>query len=186
MPAYNNISPELLSGVVSGDRRSQNSFFTQYKGLVLSIAFKYTRDSDVAHHLLSEIFCKLYKGVAFYNSDQGAVTTWVGTISRNHCIDYTRGLKNKKKINLVFWEEFFTLSDTYGEQEGITSVFENKKDLLDIMEGLSNIEHEILVLKYFKNLKFDDIAIELDINVNAAKLRAHRAKEKLFTLLTKD
>lgn len=60
---------------------------------------------------------------------------------------------------------------------------ENKKILRECISELKDIYKETLMLRYFHDLKFDEIAKILNISVGAAKQRIERAKQILYNML---
>ena len=61
-----------------------------------------------------------------------------------------------------------------------------KIDIAAAIEKLPEIYKTVVSLKYFEDLKNDDIAIQLDITPGAVAMRLKRAKRKLSEMLRAD
>ncbi|HLJ53738.1 MAG TPA: sigma-70 family RNA polymerase sigma factor [Chthonomonadaceae bacterium] len=81
---------ELIS---IGSRDAWDVLFKRYKGLIRSIARRYTSNPSDIDDVVQEVDYRIYRGIAWYR-DQLAFGAWVRAITRNYCHDrFIRPLK---------------------------------------------------------------------------------------------
>ncbi|RYE28814.1 MAG: sigma-70 family RNA polymerase sigma factor, partial [Sphingobacteriaceae bacterium] len=119
-----------------------------------------------------------------------AFSTWLFRIATNNCIDFIR----KKKLN--------TLSiDRLVDEEGNNQPLQIKSDTLNpeessikkqqaqelklIVEGLPQRYRNLIMLRYFEELSYDEIAKELDLPLGTVKAQLFRARDLLSNVLNR-
>ncbi len=106
--------------------------------------------------------------------------TWVYRIMLNEIFRFCR----KKESNLVFLDEI-TASET---ENNVPSSEDNYRDI-DLQRALDALppkDKAIVELRFFEDLKIEDIAKILNENVNTVKSRLYRSMEKLRLQLKDD
>lgn len=93
--------------------------------------------------------------------------SYLYTIARNKCIDYVR----KKKP--VYMDEL--PEETKGKNDAAFGEIEMR----ELLSHLEEEQREVIILRYFQNLKYREIAQVLQISVSKAKFLSARAIERL-------
>jgi len=159
---------QLLSRAKTGDDTAFNDLVCRYQDFVYRTALSYLHDSEAARDATQEVFIKAYQGLPYFQSDS-QFTTWLYKICKNYCLNQLR----RQKLE----------NDT--EPGGL---YENGIDLplklrlRKIIESLNDEYREIIILRYYQDLKYERIARLLDIPLSTVKIRLFRAKAELKTL----
>lgn len=132
------------------------------------LAYSYVRNEADAQDIVQE---GAYK--AILNSDslreEAYVDTWIYRIIVNEAIAFLR--KNRKEtVNIEDVPE--AVNDTYQDL-----------DLHQAMETLEPLDRTIIVLRYFEEMKLDQIAEITKTNLNTVKSRLYRTLKKLHLAL---
>ena len=172
---------ELVRKSQFGDKAAFEQLVIRHQALVFSLAYKLTGNREMANDVAQEAFIRAWKAIEKFRGDS-TFSTWIYRITVN--TEWTLRKKAKKHNTL-------NIDDTY---EPI--VIDEKKDpeLVAINSDLSSvlvnaldkipIEQRIIVeLKNIEGRSHKEIADYLDISVTAAKVRLHRAHQKLRQIL---
>ena len=145
-------------------------------------------DRDVADDIFQDTFIKVIKTLKSnsYN-EEGKFLPWVMRISHNLIVDHFR--KNKKMPMLRETEEFSIfsiLTDSSLNAEGriITDVIE--KDLQKIILGLPDDQKEVLMMRIYQDLSFNEIAELTGVSINTALGRMRYALMNLRKIIEKN
>ena len=138
--------------------------------------YKYTyarlRSRELTEDLVQEVFIKAWQYRESFDSRKSSLKNWLFVITTNLLKDFYR----KKKPNV---EE---INETIADSNDIAQEMETN-DLITFvfktMEALSEKEQNILSLRYKADLKIEDIAEIMNMNLSATKVAIHRAIKKL-------
>ena len=172
---------ELVKKSQLGDKSAFEELVKRHQDLVFSLSFKLTGNRELANDVAQESFIRAWKAIEKFRGDS-TFGTWIYRITVNTA--WTLRKKAKKHYSL-------NIEDT---QEPV--VIDEKKDpeLVAINSDLSVVlpkalnqiplEQRIIVeLKNIEGRSHKEIADYLDISVTAAKVRLHRAHQKLRNIL---
>ena len=132
---------------------------------------------DLAVSCVTDIALKVDK----YDSQaRGTFEGWVFIVARNYMIDWLRARYASEPL-----PETLAASPTFNEEEAID--LNVAQAVTDAMSSLSTSDHSIIKLRYFSGEQdFGEIAAELGITREAARVRHSRAIRKLRTILESD
>ena len=172
---------ELVRKSQLGDKAAFEQLVIRHQDLVFSLAYKLTGNREMANDVAQEAFIRAWKAIEKFRGDS-TFSTWIYRITFNTAWTLRKKAKKHNTLNI---------DDTY---EPI--VIDEKKDpeLVAINSDLSSvlinaldkipIEQRIIVeLKNIEGRSHKEIADYLDISVTAAKVRLHRAHQKLRQIL---
>jgi RNA polymerase sigma-70 factor (ECF subfamily) len=145
-------------------------------------------DRDVADDVFQDTFIKVIKTLKSnsYN-EEGKFLPWVMRIAHNLIVDHYR--KNKKMPMLRETEEFsifsiLTDSSLNAESRIITDVIE--KDLQKIVQELPPDQREVLMMRIYQDLSFNEIADLTGVSINTALGRMRYALMNLRKVIDKN
>lgn len=172
---------ELVKKSQLGDRSAFEQLVIRHQELVFSLAYKLTGNREMANDVAQEAFIRAWKAIEKFRGDS-TFSTWIYRITVNTAWTLRKKAKKHNTLNI---------DDTY---EPI--VIDEKKDpeMVAINSDLSSalskalnnlpVDQRIIVeLKNIEGRSHKEIADYLDISVTAAKVRLHRAHQKLRQIL---
>lgn len=138
------------------------------------IAYSYVKNEDDALDIVHDSICKALSKINSLN-DIEVVKPWFYKILINSAIDYIR--KNNKYI---------TLNQDEFETEYISNDVYSDIDLLQALDKLPEEYKTIIILRYFEDMKIEDIAIVLSQNINTVKTKLYKGLRRLRIKINKD
>jgi RNA polymerase sigma factor (sigma-70 family) len=169
---------EIIGRVLQGDQRSYEMLVTRYQSFVFSIALRYAKNREDAEELSQNAFVKAYRSLNDYRGD-AKFSTWLYTIVTSLCLTFLR--KKKLTIHSIDQEGVFELADHHESTMRADIVEEKSKIKLvnDAIAMLSAEDARVLLLFYKAEQSLDEIGLILGIQPNNAKVKLHRARQKL-------
>ncbi|MXV50840.1 sigma-70 family RNA polymerase sigma factor [Pedobacter sp. HMF7647] len=132
-------------------------------------------DHDDADDLVQDVFIKVWKSLGNFRSDS-QLYTWLYRIATNECITFLN--KKKQKNNISLDEVSYELADSLIEGQ----YFNGDKAQLKLQQAILKLpEKQRLVfnMKYFDDLKYDEISEILGTSVGGLKASFHLAVKKI-------
>ena len=131
--------------------------------------------------IVQEAFHKAFQALPTYNP-QYRFSTWLYNIARNIAIDYSR----KRKISIGANLTTENIKDFANIGGGIRNSPEDKlistqeyRSLIEMIASLDEKYREPATLRFLKEYEYNEIAQELNLELNTVKTRLKRAKEIL-------
>jgi RNA polymerase sigma-70 factor (ECF subfamily) len=178
----------LIESAKNGDEKAYAELMQRYRKPVYHMILKMVRNIDDAEDLTIEAFAKAFKNLKKFNPEF-TFSTWLFRIATNNCIDFIR----KKKVETMSIHT--TFKDDSGDNVDIDIKDANlnpqeeaiKAEKIDIIQAIVTKlppKYQILVkLRYFQELSYEEIAVEIDAPLGTVKAQLHRARELLFDLV---
>ena len=149
---------------------------------------KMVRNVDDAEDLTIEAFAKAFRNLKRFKKDY-TFSTWLFRIATNNTIDFIR----KKKL------ETYSLNTSFSDDNGDSvNIDVEDRNLTPDQETINSQKIELVrmfvtklppkyqrlvKLRYFDELSYEEIAIELEAPLGTVKAQLHRARELMYDLL---
>jgi RNA polymerase sigma factor (sigma-70 family) len=157
---------DLMLMVSAGDLQRFGTLFERYHQKLFEYFYRLSGDSASSYDLVQEVFLRMLKYRETFRP-QSEFRAWMYQIARTARIDRFR---NEKRSSGIHEER----SQHYGPDRVVEQ--EERLDLLHrALLELPEDKREILILARFQEMKYEQIATLLDIEVGAVKVRVHRA-----------
>lgn len=180
-----NLTDHELLELFRNEKTKEQAFellIKKYQQKIYTLIRRYVNDHSDADDLMQEVFIKVWKGLVNFREDS-QLYTWLFRISYNECINFHR--KSKLHIHV-------DIEDT-NEHQFINKVGDNPMDgnkierkLQEAIETLPEKQKLVFHLKYFEEMKYEDISEKLGTSVGALKASFHLAVKKIENYLTAD
>lgn len=153
--------------------------YNRYHDKVRDKCHSFVKNRVLAEELAENIFIRTFEKLPSFKQ-LSSFSSWLYSITYNHCIDY---LREKKKLHYPEWNRDNELPEIIDEtEEGIQDI--NYDNLRAIMELIHPEEKALLLMKYQDDLSMKQISAALRISENAAKMRLKRARTRVLFLYT--
>jgi RNA polymerase sigma-70 factor (ECF subfamily) len=138
---------------------------------------KKCRNENLASEVTLDAFCKGFLHIHKFKPN-AQFSTWICAIAKNSLTDYNRKNNGSKLIFVdLFKDSHFHSSADY-ESDPIAEL-ENTGSLTKQLDSLKAVHKQIIKLRYYDALKYDEIAQEIGIPLHTVKARLSRAKAAL-------
>ena len=133
------------------------------------IAFSYSKNEEASLDIVQEAITKSLKNIKQLKEEK-YVKTWFYRILINECLQYIK--KNKRIITCELQE----IENAIEWKDGITS------DEIDIYKDIQKLENKyktIIILRFYEDLKIEEIAKITKLNISTVKARLYKGLEIL-------
>jgi len=149
------------------------SLVEDYMDRIYNLCYYMTEEAEAARDITQETFLRAYKAIGKFRGES-SYYTWLYKIALNRCRTYLKKRTQDKKLSLD------ALSDAGWDPSEDPP--DNIHDVLTVRKALKRIGseyREILLLFYFDELRYEEIADALGVPVGTVKSRLSRAKAAL-------
>jgi RNA polymerase sigma factor (sigma-70 family) len=167
----------ILDKILAGEQAAYAELVNKYKSYAYTIALRILQSRPDAEEAAQDAFIKAYNHLAGFNRDS-KFSTWLYRIVFNTAISY------KRKSRYQFQSLDSTVVEYQQEGEGLLEKTDKKKYLNAAMARLNEADRTALTLFYLEEFSLEDIASITGMQANTAKVRIHRARQRLADELT--
>lgn len=173
----------LLQQVAEGNREAFAELYDRHSGQLWGIAIKILQDRQQAADALQDVFIRIWKNAASFQSIRGAPLVWMCYICRNRCIDLLRARAAHPEKHGLEDETFECLKDPEADpaEEADNTLLRQK--VRRAMATLPPAQQVIIDMAYCQGFSQSQIAERLELPVGTVKSRMRLAMEKLRILL---
>ncbi len=162
---------ELIKQYLDGDKASLDHLINRHKNKVYSYIFMVVKNRELAEDIFQDAFIKVIKSLhAGKYNDEGRFVSWVMRIAHNLIIDYYRKDKQLKTVSDdqsdVPLLDTMQFSDDTIEQELVST--QVHKDIKGLITHLPAEQKEVIMLRYYYDMSFKEIAEHTGVSINTA------------------
>ena len=172
---------ELVKKSQLGDKSAFEELVKRHQDLVFSLSFKLTGNRELANDVAQESFTRAWKAIEKFRGDS-TFGTWIYRITVNTAWTLRKKAKKHYSLNIEDTQEPVVID----EKKDPELVAINSDLSVVLRKALNQIPLEQRIIVELKNIEgrsHKEIADYLDISVTAAKVRLHRAHQKLRNIL---
>lgn len=182
------IKPQIIKATIEkaqkGDQVAFTSLLDLYWNEVYRFMLKRTQNETDAEDIVIETFAKAFDRITTYNSDY-AFNTWLISIAKNAHIDMLRKKKSSLFVDINEKEEkqVYNIADDSLSAEDELIQEQNLSRLLECIKKMKPQYQEVIQLRYFQELSYQEIADQLQEPLNNIKVKLLRAKKLLSEII---
>jgi len=156
----------------TGDMAAFEAFFREYERAVFKNAYLITGSREDAEDVLQDVFTSVWKSRHTFDANKGKVSTWLHRITVNECLRKRR--KDRPAMLRVDPEDI----ERSGHEQGNAGAgdFEALKEAMNTLDAR---QRAVLVLRYFNDLSYEEIAQSLGVPLGTVKSRINHALKNL-------
>ncbi|MEC5424908.1 RNA polymerase sigma factor [Virgibacillus sp. C22-A2] len=147
----------------------------KYKPIIEKFSFQFGMNQENISDVVQETFIKIHRNLNQFHT--GKLSTWIYQITLNVTRDYYR--KRKRDINLLNKAKKSQLEI---HKETLLFVKEEHVILHECLQKLKMKHKTPLILFYFHDKSYEEIAVILKIKLSLVKTRIHQGKKQLREL----
>jgi RNA polymerase sigma factor (sigma-70 family) len=178
---------ELISSYIRGNENAFATLVHRYKSKVYTTIYLVVKDTYIAEDLTQDTFIKAIKTLkeGRYN-EEGKFLPWILRIAHNLAIDYFR--RAKRYPNVVFEDGSSVFNSLNFAEDSVESAQikkESYEQLRSLIKMLPQQQREVLVMRHYEDLSFQEIAEATGVSINTALGRMRYALINLRKLMSK-
>lgn len=175
---------EWVARARAGDEQAFVALVDQYQTPIFYLCLRMLGNPQEAEEAAQEAFLRAWSQLGRYDPNR-SFKTWLFSIASHYCIDLLR----KRRMTWLSVDEDdaevpqIALRDPAADPEGQASAGELRAQLQALLRRLQPADRRVLVLRYWYDFSYDEIATTTGATVSAVKSRLHRARDVLAGML---
>lgn len=166
---------ELVGAVREGSAEAYEVLYTRYSDRIYRYCLARLRDSDLASDVLQETFLVLWQNAGSFQG-KSTVSTWLFGIATNKLRSLVRTEARTDNLDLQQAEHQLAVEDA-------SELTARKADILDAVQRLSAEQQEVVILTFYADMTYTDIAEIQGVPVGTVKSRMFHARKRLKEIL---
>jgi RNA polymerase sigma-70 factor (ECF subfamily) len=177
------VSPEqaLVLAAGQGDRAAFAALVAMYQRPVFSLCFRMLGNMSDAEDAAQETFLKAYRALARYDPER-SFSTWLLSIAAHYCIDRIRR-RPGRELSLDALPPWRSRPADVEDPERSAIAADEAGRIAGLLQLLPPDYRAVLVLRYWHDLGYEEIAAVLGDTESAIKSRLHRARRQLAAVM---
>jgi RNA polymerase sigma-70 factor (ECF subfamily) len=174
---------EAISACQAGKKEAYKYLVEKYKTRAFYAALLYTKNRDDALDLSQDAFIKAFRAINTFDISRNFYT-WFYKILKNVCLNYVQFKKVRAQTSDGLDETILTPANNQVERPDEIFEKSEESDLLwKAIDDLNEKDREIIILKEFNEMSYQEIADILDIPIGSVMSRLYYARKKLLKKL---
>ncbi len=167
----------LIQRTLAGDQAAFTRLVDAYQNSVYNLAYRMLGNAAEAEDASQETFLRLYTRLATYDT-QRKFSSWILSIASHYCIDRLRRRKHTPVSldDIVSWR-WLPSRDAAPEEQTLKE--EKKDEIRRLLDELPPHYRAVMVLRYWHEMSYDEIASTLGTTQSTIKSRLHRARKMM-------
>jgi RNA polymerase sigma factor (sigma-70 family) len=182
-PAQSTADAELTYKLVAREdrRHAMDMVVRDFRGRLFQHALYIVKDSQEAYDAVQEVFIKAMRETRFF--DEGfRMKAWLFRVTSNLCYNIVRDRRRRGGI----LESMNRPDRAQATQVERVQRGERRDEVLAAMDKLGRDHREILLLRYYNDLSYAEIAEVLDVKLGTVMSRLSRARARLGAVMGPD
>jgi|TARA_B110000881_G_scaffold161469_1_gene144474 RNA polymerase sigma factor (sigma-70 family) len=160
----------LVSLYIKGNEEALSVLIDRHKSRIFTTIYLIVKDKYIAEDILQDVFIKTIKTIkkGKYN-EEGKFLPWIIRVARNQSIDHFRKERRNPKITLADGSDIFNclkFSEDFSESKNLSK--ETIVYLKTIIHGLPEKQREVLIMRHYMQMSFQEIAKSTNVSINTA------------------
>jgi RNA polymerase sigma-70 factor (ECF subfamily) len=169
----------FIQHIINENPGSYGQIMEEYYDPILHHITTILKDKEDAKDITNEVFAKVYLNLNLFKPNF-KFNSWIYKIATNAAIDFLRKGKLRQDTNLQLDDSIQIIDPpTYENKYG-----ENYATLNDAITKLKPDHRKIIMLRYYEELSYEEIAKRLQCPIGTVKATLHRAKQALSIIIT--
>lgn len=163
---------QLVAAYAHGENRAFDILLNRHQTRVFSYIFSVVKNRDVANDLFQETFVKAIMTIKQGRyAESGKFSAWISRIAHNLIIDYYRQEKSEATVSA----DDETTPDVLNRKDLAEANIEDfmiseqiSQDVRRIIDALPENQREVLMMRFYRNMSFKEIAEATKVSINTA------------------
>jgi len=167
----------LVQRTLAGDERAFTCLVETYQNSVYNLAYRMLGDAAEAEDAAQETFLRMYTRLHTYDPNR-KLSSWILSIASHYCIDRLRRRKHGlvSLDDVVSWR-WLPSREEAPEERALRG--EQRDEVMQLLQGLPPHYRAVLILRYWNDMSYEEIADALEATQGTVKSRLHRARKML-------
>ncbi len=161
---------QLIQLFIDGEARALEVLINRHKDRIFTSIYLLVKDKDLAEDIFQDLFIKIIETIRSGKyKEENKFLYWAMRIGHNLCIDHFRKANSRPAFKTQEGSDLFNhidLSSPTAEENLIRA--QTKDQVMKLVCRLPEEQREIIILRHFAELKFQEISRILDCSINTS------------------
>lgn len=166
-----------VTGALRGDERAFAHLVDIYQAPVYNLCYRMLGNAPEAEDAAQETFVRVYRHLKAYDPEQ-KLSSWILAVASHYCIDRLR----RRRIRWLSLDNILPLrpaATNIVRPEDAIIEHESCAEVRNLLQSLPAAYRLVIVLRYWQDLSYAEIAQVVGTTESAVKSRLHRARRML-------
>lgn len=165
---------KFVKKAIRGDKEAFGELYKIFLTRIYRFIYYLVGDEFLAEDITQNTFLKAWNSLPNFSVDRGTFQSYLYTIARNLVIDNQR---KKKEISL----ESGIGDKIVSEEDPSKKIWrdDSMRKVREALKDLPDFDRQLVILRFFEDMSFDEISDVLNKNSGALRVRIHRVLETL-------
>ncbi|MCH5216007.1 MAG: sigma-70 family RNA polymerase sigma factor [Muribaculaceae bacterium] len=162
---------KLVALYAEGDNKAFDVLLSRHQNRVFTYILRIVKDEDVANDIFQDTFVKAVMTIKQGRyAETGKFSAWISRIAHNLIIDFYRQEKSEnlcscdnEELNILNRKD---LSESTVEDAMVVDQIHT--DVKRLIDALPDLQREVLIMRYYKDMSFKEIAEATNVSINTA------------------
>ena len=172
---------ELIRRLLKGDEQASQALIEKYQDMVYSLARRMLGDEEEAKDAAQEVFLRVLDCLPRFRGEC-AFSTWLYRIVVNGCISRCKLRKRRFATEISVNDQSIQAQHLVGSMPSSLELVERQERDTRLHQAIAKLAESyrmVIVLYYFQEFTYEEIAQVLAVPVGTVKVRLFRAKHLL-------
>ena len=179
MAEYQRSNEESLwiERATQGDDDAFAQIVESYQVPVYNLCYRMLGNREEAEDAAQESFLRAYRNLNRYDPKRKFVT-WLLSIASHYCIDCLR----RRRLKLVSLDDLLPRRERGAATPAAEANYlqqEQAEEIRSMLDGIGEKDRAAVILRYWYDFSYEEIAESLSLSISAVKSRLHRTRREM-------
>ncbi len=176
---------ELIFRIAKRDSKALAELYQCTVSRVYAVVMRVLRHAADAEEVVSEVYLQVWDKAASFQSERGSAMAWMNTLAWSRAVDRIRKTKREsahQALHPVGPEDAYMECEDLSVEQ-VAEAWSSSKAIQKALQGLSEVQQQVLRLIYTEDLSHQDTAKELNLPLGTVKSHCRRGLAVLRDVL---
>ncbi|MGB2897315.1 MAG: sigma-70 family RNA polymerase sigma factor [Anaerolineales bacterium] len=166
-----------IDRATQGDDDAFAQIVDNYQVPVYNLCYRMLGNKEEAEDAAQESFLRAYRNLKRYDPNR-KFATWLLSIASHYCIDRLR----RRRLQLVSLDDLLSMRERAASAPGAEANYlqlEHAEEIRSMLDGIGDKDRAAVILRYWYDFSYEEIAKSLSLSLPAVKSRLHRSRREM-------
>jgi RNA polymerase sigma-70 factor (ECF subfamily) len=173
----------LSARLQARDPEAMAELYDLYGGIAYRLILRIVRDEGIAEDLVQETFVRVWNRCGAFDSERGALGSWLVAVARNCALDYLRSRSRRLESSMSASETEHPM--LFADRSGTGEEYDAARQVRRAIDELGSRQREAIELAYFEGLSQTEVAARMGEPLGTVKTWMRRGLQQMRQSLTR-